>query len=98
MRFLLFLLLFVPRSMLAQKKLPAVFIKTIAGKEANTESFQNGDVPLVISFWAIWCKPCLQELDAFNDLTETWKKETPARIIAISIDDSRTAAGIKKTV
>jgi peroxiredoxin len=52
---------------------------------------------LVISFWATWCKPCLQELDAFNDLTETWKKETPARIIAISIDDSRTASGIKKT-
>ena len=81
MRFLLFLLLFVPLSMLAQEKLPAVIIKTIAGKEVNTESFQNSDVPLVISFWATWCKPCLQELDAFNDLTETWKKETPARII-----------------
>ncbi len=97
MRVLLFLFLFTPLTLLAQEKLPAVVIKSIAGKELNTAVFQNSDVPLVISFWATWCKPCLQELDAFNDLTETWKKETPARIIAISIDDSRTASGIKKT-
>jgi len=97
MRSLLLILLFSPLSLLAQEKLPAVVIKSIAGKEVNTESFQYNEVPLVISFWATWCKPCLQELDAFNELTETWKKETPARIIAISIDDSRTAAGIKKT-
>ncbi|MBM3412456.1 MAG: TlpA family protein disulfide reductase [Bacteroidetes bacterium] len=97
MRSLLLTLLLIPMSLLAQEKLPAVVIKSIAGKEINTETFYNSDVPLVISFWATWCKPCLQELDAFNDLTETWKKETPARIIAISIDDSRTAAGIKKT-
>lgn len=77
MRVLLFLFLFTPLTLLAQEKLPAVVIKSIAGKELNTAVFQNSDVPLVISFWATWCKPCLQELDAFNDLTETWKKETP---------------------
>lgn len=82
----------------AQEKLPAVIIKTPAGKETNTQTFLEGDSPLVISFWATWCKPCLQELDAFNDLTDTWKKETNAKIIAISIDDSRTASGIKKTI
>ena len=65
------------------------------GKPQNLKQFQHKTI--VLNFWATWCKPCLQELDAFNDLTETWKKETPARIIAISIDDSRTASGIKKT-
>jgi cytochrome c biogenesis protein CcmG/thiol:disulfide interchange protein DsbE len=90
--------LLVALSVQGQETLPAVTIKTAGGKEINTQTLLNTKQPLVVSFWATWCKPCLQELDAFNDLTETWKKETPARIIAISIDDSRTAAGIAKTV
>lgn len=96
--FLLSFLCSLTIQLTAQDKLPAVLVKTPAGKEINTQALLNDNAPLVISFWATWCKPCLQELDAFNDLTETWKKETNANIIAISIDDSRTASGIKKTI
>lgn len=98
MRHFLFISLFFVLQVQAQETLPSLLIKTTAGKEINTQTLLTTNQPLVVSFWATWCKPCLQELDAFNDLTETWKKETPARIIAISIDDSRTAAGIAKTI
>ena len=82
----------------AQEKFPNASLKTVNGANLESKQLLNNNTPMVISFWATWCKPCLQELDAFNDLTVTWAKETGARIIAVSIDDSRTAAGIKKTV
>lgn len=98
MRLLIFVLLLQVLTLEAQEKFPNAPLKTINGATLDSKQFLNTNTPLVISFWATWCKPCLQELDAFNDMTATWSKETGARIIAISIDDSRTAAAIKKTV
>ncbi len=94
MRVLLFLFLFTPLTLLAQEKLPAVVIKSIAGKELNTAVFQNSDVPLVISFWATWCKPCKKELDAISENYTEWQKETGVKLIAISIDDARSSSKV----
>lgn len=98
MRILIFVLLLQVCTLQAQEKFPNAPLKTITGATLDSKQILNNKTPLVISFWATWCKPCLQELDAFNDITATWSKETGARIIAVSIDDSRTAAAIKKTV
>ena len=38
--------------------LPSVSIKSVEGKTINTDSFENQGNPIVISFWATWCKPC----------------------------------------
>ena len=55
------------------RKLPAVDIKTTESKNINTSSFDNGDKPLVICFWATWCKPCVEELNAINEHYEDWQ-------------------------
>ena len=74
--------------------LPSVNIKTLDGQTFNTQNITNDGKPVIISFWALWCKPCKKELDAFNENYEDWQDETGVKIFAISIDDSRSTAKV----
>ena len=74
-----------------QSDLPRVDIKDLTGKTINTSSLLDGDSPVILSFWATWCSPCIKELDAISESLEDWQDETDVRVIAISIDDSRTS-------
>ena len=49
---------------------------------------------MIISFWATWCKPCKKELDAINEEYAELVKETGVKLIAISIDDARSAGKV----
>jgi len=49
---------------------------------------------MIISFWATWCKPCVNELSAIAENYEAWQKETGVKLIAISIDDSRSMSRV----
>lgn len=71
--------------------LPDVAIKTITGEIVRTADFSNGDAPIILSFWATWCKPCIRELTNIHDVYEDWQEETGVKIIAVSIDDARNA-------
>ena len=75
-------------------KIPSVSLKTIDGKNFNTSEIANDGKPIIISFWALWCKPCQKELDAFNEHYVEWQKETGVKIYAVSIDDSRSTAKV----
>ena len=82
---------------IAQSKsttLPSVSIKSVEGKAINTDSFENQGNPIVISFWATWCKPCAKELNAISEVYDDWQEETGVKVIAVSIDDSRNAAKV----
>jgi thiol-disulfide isomerase/thioredoxin len=90
----LFLIILISSSVLAQtdktgRKLPSVDIVTLDGKNVSTEAFENDGKPIILSFWATWCKPCVLELTNMAELYEEWKKETGVKIIAVSIDDAR---------
>lgn len=75
----------------AIKNIPSADIKTLDGKTINTSTFSNEGKPFIISFWATWCKPCKKELDAISEQYEDWIKQTGVKLIAVSIDDSRSA-------
>lgn len=74
--------------------LPSVNLKSIDGKIVNTIDFENNGKPIIISFWATWCKPCAKELDAISEVYEEWQDESGVKVIAISIDDARNAAKV----
>jgi cytochrome c biogenesis protein CcmG, thiol:disulfide interchange protein DsbE len=79
-------------------KIPSVTVEDMQNKKVDTKTFSNNGRPMIILFWATWCKPCIQELKAFNEVYEDWKKETGVKIIAVSIDDARSSKKVASFV
>ncbi|PYE82671.1 thiol-disulfide isomerase/thioredoxin [Winogradskyella epiphytica] len=72
------------------QELPNITLKSIDEQSVNIQELANSDTVKVFSFWATWCVPCINELDAISEVYEEWQDETNVEIIAISTDDSRT--------
>jgi peroxiredoxin len=75
-------------------KLPSATVKKCDGTKTNTNTFSNNGKPMIISFWATWCKPCKKELDAIHENYADLVKETGVKLIAISIDDARSCGKV----
>lgn len=71
-------------------QIPSVDVKTTDLKSFNTSKISNDEKPIILSFWATWCKPCIKELDAIAENYEDWQDETGVKLVAISIDNSRS--------
>lgn len=79
-------------------ELPAVTLKSISGKTVNTAKLHNDGKPIIISFFATWCKPCNRELSAINEVYEDWQDETGVKLIAVSIDQAQNINKVKPLV
>jgi cytochrome c biogenesis protein CcmG/thiol:disulfide interchange protein DsbE len=75
--------------------IPSVDLKTVEGKTFNSSQIENNGNPIIISFWATWCKPCCKELNTIAEVYADWQKETGVKLIAVSIDDSRSTDKVK---
>ena len=69
-------------------------VKKLDGSTINSNTFTNNGKPMIISFWATWCKPCKKELDAIHEEYAALVKETGVKLIAISIDDARSSGKV----
>jgi len=85
-------------SVFSQKQLPNIMLKTLDGKSVKIQDKTSKNKITVLSFWATWCAPCINELDEISDVYEDWTKETNVDFIAISIDDSRTQKRINPLI
>ena len=77
-------------------------IENISAKNIKGENIalknMNNDKPLVLSFWATWCLPCMEELNAVNEKLDNWRKEKDFDFVAVSTDDPRTVSKVKTVV
>ena len=77
------------------KTLPNITIKDLYGNNVNIQDIDNDGNPIILNFWATWCKPCKNELNNIDDLYQEWKDETNVKIIIVSVDDSRSSTKVK---
>lgn len=78
--------------------LPGVQLKDINGNTVNTAEIGKDGKPVVISFWATWCKPCKRELKAIHEVYPDWQEETGVKLIAVSVDEAQNAQKVKPLV
>lgn len=79
----------------AQEISPNAIVKDLSGNSIQMGDVLKDDV-VIVSFWATWCKPCQAELDALAEIEDMWADQI--RVVAISIDDARSASKVRSTV
>ena len=90
----LIIALFTSISFAQNRTLPSTQVKTLDGSNFNITNLKNDGKPIVISFWATWCKPCKKELNNIAEVYEDWQEETGVKLVAVSIDDTRSMSKV----
>jgi peroxiredoxin len=95
-RIALFLLLFTSTAGFAAKKAPDFTLPdTDGGKFKLSEALKKG--PVLIDFWATWCKPCIQELPYISELDKR-HGEKGLQVVTITIDSPKSQSKVKPFV
>ncbi len=79
-------------------QLPSIQLKDIHGKTVNMSEISNDGNPVIISFFATWCKPCMRELKAIHEVYPDWQDETGVKMYIVSIDDAQNSSKVRPLV
>lgn len=83
-------------STIGMVKAQNVTIENLKGEKVLFSNVIKGDQPIIVSFWATWCKPCLAEMDAMKEIKDRWQGKV--RVVSVSIDDARSKAKVPSFV
>lgn len=78
------------------KKAPNFKLENIEGNFVEL-SKEIGTGPIIISFWATWCKPCVEELSQYKSIFNEYEPKG-LKILAISTDNEKTTAKVRPFV
>ena len=99
MKKILMMAMMVVAAVALHAQVPNVQLKDINGNTVQTASIVNNNgKPVIISFWATYCKPCLRELKAIHEVYPDWQDETGVNMIIVSIDEAQNANKVKPLV
>ena len=57
---------------------------------------RQSEYPVIVNFWATWCKPCVEELPSLIREMKAHKEDS-LQLILVSLDDQETYNGKLKT-
>lgn len=69
-----------------QAEVPQCKLTDLNNRTVVTSDISESGKVTVISFFALWCKPCLRELSAIHQVYPDWEDEVDFDFIAVSID------------
>ncbi len=94
---LLFSNLLLSQTELSQgKTAPNFKLEKLDGDTAELNQLL-GKGPVLLSFWATWCKPCLEEMTELNKI-HLELKDKGFTLLAISTDNEKTIAKVKPLI
>lgn len=82
----------------SQAVLPDVVLRDIDGHAVNIAELAQTGKPVILSFFATWCKPCIQELKAIDELYADWQDESGVEMYIVSIDQGQDSHKVKPLV
>jgi peroxiredoxin len=95
---LTFFFAFLSFSLSSQTELPNMTLKSLDGTDVNIQDISKNDQIVIVSLWATWCVPCINELDAISEVWDKWQKETNVKLYAISVDDARSVRRVRPMI
>ena len=72
MKKIISIFLFSSIVLFSYSQLPNINLKDVNGDTKNLSKFSNNGKPMIISFWATWCKPCKAELNTIAEEYDDW--------------------------
>ena len=60
-------------------------ITSYSFKELNQFLTKENDTTYVVNFWATWCRPCIKEIPAFEQLNANYSEEK-VKVLLVSLD------------
>jgi len=75
------------------KQAPDFSLKDLKGKTVKlSDQLENG--PVLIDFWATYCKSCLHEMPLLNEILKKYR-DRGLQMLAISTDSPKSAAKVR---
>ena len=75
------------RALKKDSQAPTFITKDVTGKIISLDNYKNKFV--LLTFWASWCGPCVEEMPAINAMRENYSLDK-FEIISVTLDDDLT--------
>jgi len=98
MKRIVFSLLIALWGVCCQAALPEVTLRDVEGNEVSVAALAQQGKPVIISFFATWCKPCMRELKAIHELYADWQQTTGVQMYIVSEDQGQDSQKVKPLV